>query len=142
MSGKRRKPRAEKRRIAGRYPIDTGFADIIADPDRDGGYVLEVNRVPSSYVVPGAPEVLAFEYMGWLAGFVDKQGPFTAVHLGAAGCALPSYFAHQRRQRRIHLYGHVAVAKAVREVFDPPVEIAVAEARACLLYTSPSPRDS
>lgn len=128
MSGPgRRKPRAEKHRIEGTYPIDTGFAEILADPDRDGGYVLEVNRVPSSYVVPGAPEVLAFEYMGWLAGFVDKQGPFTAVHLGAAGCALPSYFAHRFGNRNVAVEVDAAL---VREVFDPPVEIAVAEARA------------
>ena len=49
MSNRRRKPRAPKKRIEGTYPIDTGTATIVADPDRDGAYVLEVNQVPSSY---------------------------------------------------------------------------------------------
>ena len=42
-NNRRRKPRARKKRIEGTYPIDTGTASILADPDRDGAYVLEVN---------------------------------------------------------------------------------------------------
>lgn len=101
---RRRKPRARKKRIEGTYPIDTGTASILADPERDGAYVLEVNRVPSSYVVPGAPEVLEYDYMRWIADFIeaaDLPRPFTAVHLGAAGCALPSYVQHRWDSRNI-----------------------------------------
>lgn len=130
---RRRKPRAPKKRITGSYPIDSGEATIVADPARDGAYVLEVNRVPSSYVVPGAPEVLEFDYMRWIADFIaaaDLPEPFTAVHLGAAGCALPSYVQHRWESRNIAVELDRGLARLVRNTFDPPVEIVVAEARA------------
>lgn len=126
-----RKPRTPKRTIAGTYPIDTGTATIVPDPLRDGAFTLDVNRVPSSYVVLDAPEVLHFDYMRWVAGFVDKQKqPFTAIHLGAAGCALPSYFAHRWQSLNTAVEIDAGLAKLVRWAFDPPVEIRVAEARA------------
>ncbi|MDK7180513.1 fused MFS/spermidine synthase [Corynebacterium riegelii] len=128
----RRKPRSPKRRITGTYPIDTGHAAIVADPARDGGYILEVNRVPSSYVVPGAPEVLEYDYMQWIAGFIagaELPEPFTAVHLGAAGCALPSYVNHRWDSRNIAVELDRGLARVVRNAFDPQVEIVVAEAR-------------
>ncbi|MEH0148023.1 fused MFS/spermidine synthase [Corynebacterium sp. Q4381] len=126
-----RKPRAPKRVIAGTYPINTGTAAILPDPLRDGAFTLEVNRVPSSYVVLDAPEVLHFDYMRWVAGFVAKQAqPFTAVHLGAAGCALPSYFAHRWDSSNTAVEIDAGLAKLVRWAFDPPVAIRVAEARA------------
>ncbi|MCG7288688.1 MULTISPECIES: spermidine synthase [unclassified Corynebacterium] len=133
MAERTRKPRARKKRIEGTYPIDTGTASILADPDRDGAHVLEVNRVPSSYVVPGAPEVLEYDYMRWIADFIeaaDLPRPFTAVHLGAAGCALPSYVQHRWDSRNIAVELDRGLARLVRDAFDPPVEIAVAEARA------------
>ncbi|WCZ34278.1 MULTISPECIES: spermidine synthase [Corynebacterium] len=130
---RRRKPRTRKKRIKGTYPIDTGTASIVADPERDGAYVLEVNRVPSSYVVPGAPEVLGYDYMRWIADFIEAASvpePFIAVHLGAAGCALPSYVQHRWDSRNIAVELDRGLAHLVRDAFDPPVEIAVAEARA------------
>ncbi|WP_291314843.1 spermidine synthase [Corynebacterium sp. UBA2622] len=124
-----RKPRHGKKRIEGEYPIDTGTARIIADPLRDGGYTLEVNNVPSSYVVLGAPEVLAFDYMEWIAGLVPAA-PKLSVHLGAAGCALPSYFSSRWGGRTVAVDIDRGLAELVRRAFDPPVEIRVAEARA------------
>lgn len=140
----RRKPRAAKRRLAGTYPIDTGEATIVADPDRDGAYVLEVNRVPSSYVVPDAPEVLGFDYTRWIAGFAESwwagsgagsvagsgAGAGAAVHLGAAGCALPSYFAHRFGNRNVAVEVDAGLADLVVRTFSPDAEIVVAEARA------------
>lgn len=140
----RRKPRAAKRRLAGTYPIDTGEATIVADPDRDGAYVLEVNRVPSSYVVPDAPEVLGFDYTRWIAGFAESwwagsgagsvagsgAGAGAAVHLGAAGCALPSYFAHRFGNRNVAVEVDAGLADLVARTFSPDAEIVVAEARA------------
>ena len=128
-----RKPRAPKHRIEGVYPIDTGEAAIVADPARDGAYVLEVNRVPSSYVVPGAPEVLEYDYMRWIAGFLpdpsDSQ-ELTTVHLGAAGCALPSYVAQRFGGTHVAVEVDAKLAELVRWAFDPPVAIRVAEGRA------------
>lgn len=128
-----RKPRTPKRRVEGFYPIDTGEAAIVADPARDGGYVLEVNRVPSSYVVPGAPEVLEYDYMRWIAGFLPDPAvtqALTTVHLGAAGCALPSYVAQRYSGSHVAVEVDAKLAALVRWAFDPPVAIRVAEARA------------
>ncbi|WIM68527.1 fused MFS/spermidine synthase [Corynebacterium breve] len=90
-----RKPRHPKKRIEGEFPIDTGTARIIADPHRDGSYVLEINDVPSSQVILGAPRVLVFPYMHWIAAAIEpvitKRPLAHIVHLGGAGCALPSY---------------------------------------------------
>lgn len=143
-SQRRRKPRAPKRRIEGTYAIDTGHAAIVADPLRDGGYVLEVNNVPSSYVVPGAPEVLEYDYMRWIAAFIESAElprPFTAVHLGAAGCSLPSYVAHHWDSHNIAVELDAGLAALVRDAFDPPVEIAVAEARAFTRALAPGSVD-
>lgn len=128
-----RKPRAPKKRIEGTYPIDTGHAAIVPDPLRDGAYVLEVNGVPSSYVVPGAPEVLEYDYMRWIASFIeaaDLPRPFRAVHLGAAGCALPSYVHHRWDSENTAVELDRGLATLVRWAFDPPVSVKVAEARA------------
>ena len=128
-----RKPRMPKKRIEGTYPIDTGTASIIDDPLRDGGFTLEVNDVPSSYIVLGAPEVLTYDYMEWLADVVAEAGDgssFTSTHLGAAACVLPSYF-HQRwggEHTAVEVDG--ALADLVRWAFEPAVPIVVAEARA------------
>ena len=95
----RGKPRSPKKRIAGAYTVDTGTVEIIADPLRDGAFVVELNRVPSSYVVLGAPRVLGFDYMEWIASAVRAHfslidaSPTTLLHLGAAGCSLPRFCA-------------------------------------------------
>ena len=139
-----RKPRSAKKRIAGTYPIDTGEAAIVADPQRDGAYILEVNRVPSSYVVPGAPEVLEYDYMRWIAGFISGHAlaePFTAVHLGAAGCALPAYVAHRWESSNTAVEVDRGLARLVRWAFDPPVQITVAEARAFTHALAPGSTD-
>ena len=135
------KPRAPKKRIAGSYPIETGTARILADPLRDGGFTLEVNNVPSSYVVPGAAEVLAFDYMEWIAGFISADTGFTSTHLGAAGCALPSYFAQRWGGEHTAVEIDGALARLVRRAFDPPVRIVVAEARAYTHAIAPGSQD-
>lgn len=144
MNSPRRKPRSPKRRITGTYPIASGTAAIVADPDRDGAYILEVNNVPSSYVVPGAPEVLEYDYMRWIASFIEGAAlpePFTAVHLGAAGCALPSYVQHRWISENIAVELDADLARLVRNAFDPPVSIKVAEARAFTHAIAPSSVD-
>ena len=134
-------PRAEKRRIEGDYDISTGTARVIADPDRDGAYILELNSVPSSPIVLGAPRVLLFDYMVWATAVVEawveqRRDPenLSITHLGGAACTLPRYFAD------VWPASHNAVveldrklAAYVREWFDfpepPAVSIEVAEAR-------------
>ena len=106
-----RKPRAPKKRIAGTYRIDTGTARISEDPLRDGGYTLEVNDVPSSYVVLGAAEVLEYDYMEWIAGLMRYDAPFTSTHLGGAACVLASHF--QQRWGGSHTAVEVDAALAL-----------------------------
>ncbi|MCG7278481.1 fused MFS/spermidine synthase [Corynebacterium imitans] len=141
----RGKPRAPKRRIEGDYPIATGTAAIVADPARDGGFTLEVNRVPSSYVVLGAPEVLHYDYMRWFAEILASHTlpeSFSAVHLGAGACSFASYVQHRYPDS-----ANVAVeldrelAKLVRWAFDPPVKLKVAEARAFTHALAPGSQD-
>lgn len=135
------KARHDKPRVEGTYPIDTGTARIVADPLRDGAYILEVNNVPSSYVVPGAPEVLEYDYMRWIAELIDAPSPPTTVHLGAGGCALPAHFEHRWGGEHTAVELDRALAALVREVFAPPVRIVAAEARAFTHALSPASVD-
>ena len=78
----------------GTYEISTGTAEIEADPFRDGAYVLHVNGVPSSHIVPGEPRELEFEYMRWIAAAVEAFAPgHRLTHLGGGACSLARYFA-------------------------------------------------
>ena len=141
----RGKPRAPKKRIEGTYPIATGTAAILADPARDGGYTLEVNRVPSSYVVLDAPEVLHYDYMRWFAEILaaaDLPDGFSAVHLGAAACSFAAYVQHRYpHSSNVAVELDRELAKLVRWAFDPPVTLAVAEARAFTHALAPGSQD-
>lgn len=147
------KPRAGKRRIEGEYQISTGTARVLADPDRDGAYVLEINNVPSSPIVLGAPRVLLFDYMVWatsvVEAFVDKRrdsDDLHLTHLGGAACTLPRYFADvwpTSRNEVVEL--DELLARYVREWFDfpepPAVTLTVAEARTATHQLAPSSTD-
>lgn len=132
------KPRAPKRRIEGTYDISTGTAVIAADPDRDGAYLLEVNRVPSSHVVLDAPRILTFPYMQWIASLIDAHLTHLeltrprVLHLGGAGCALPRYVADKYPEsRNLVIELDAKLGQLVAEVFDIPdnVRIVAGEAR-------------
>ena len=117
------KPRHPKKRIAGEYPIDTGTARIVADPARDGSYVLELNEVPSSQIILGAPRVLVFPYMRWIAAAIepllDERPLAHVVHLGGAGCALPSFVADKFHASRNTVVEYdAALADLVRWAFE------------------------
>lgn len=147
------KPRAEKRRIEGEYDISTGTARVISDPERDGAYILEINKVPSSPIVLGAPRVLLFEYMVWasssIESFVEAHRDTDDVHLthlGGAACTLPRYFADlwpTSRNDVVELDDKLAAY--VREWFDfpepPSVSITVAEARSATHSMQPGSTD-
>ncbi|MDR7330734.1 spermidine synthase [Corynebacterium guangdongense] len=129
-----RKPRAGKRRVEGVWQVDSGTARVLADPARDGAYVLEVNDVPSSHVVLGAPRVLEFEYMQWIAALLRPLPLADAhiVHLGGAACSLARWAADvwpSSRNTVVEIDG--ALSRLVREVFDIPASVrsVVGEAR-------------
>ncbi len=119
----------------GEYAIDTGTLTVEADPFRDGAFILNINGVPSSHIVPGAPRELEFEYMRWIAAAVEPLAPGKRLlHLGGGGCSLPRYFADvwpDSHNTVIELDGRLGTL--VRELFDVPaaprVKIRAAEAR-------------
>jgi len=90
----------------GRYPIGQGEAELLRDPDRDNGWVINVRGVPQSHVDLDDPTHLAFEYMRLLGDVVDrlKDGPLDAVHIGGAGCTLARYVAATRPGSRQVVY--------------------------------------
>jgi len=127
----RGKPRSPKKRIVGTYPVGTGTVDIVADPLRDGAFVVELNRVPSSYVVLGAPRVLGFDYMEWIASAVRAHfsllcaSPTTLLHLGAAGCSLPRFCADVwPESSNIVVDIDRALCELIATTFDLPPQIA------------------
>lgn len=129
-----RKPRAEKRRVEGVWQVDSGTARVLADPARDGAYLLEVNDVPSSHVVLGAPRVLDFEYMQWIAGLLRPLPLDDAriLHLGGAACSLARWAADVwpgSRNTVVEVDG--ALLRLVRGIFDIPDTVTgvVGEAR-------------
>lgn len=130
------KPRHSKKRIEGEFPVDTGTARIVADPARDGSYVLELDDVPSSQIILGAPRVLVFPYMRWIAAAIeplmDSRPLAHVVHLGGAGCALPSFCVdkwHASRNTVVEL--DAALAELVQWVFDlsPDMLFEIGDAR-------------
>ncbi|WP_299576989.1 spermidine synthase [uncultured Williamsia sp.] len=134
--------------IAGTYPIDTGTAVITTDIDGQG-WLLEVNGVQSSHVAAD-PTRLDFEYMRWIAAVVadrlDLDEPLRALHLGAAGCALPRHLAAVApASRHVAVEIDAALADLVRARFDIPrapiVRLRVGDARTVTEGLTPDSRD-
>lgn len=137
------------------YQIDTGEAEVHHEPD--GSMVLLVNGVPSSHIVPGEPQRLDFEYMRWIADFLDSVQHRDAsdqarwpkprlTHLGGAACSLPRYFADAwpgSRNTVVEIDGRLA--ELARELFDvpraPAVKIRVGDAREVTDSFKPATRD-
>lgn len=104
-------------------PIDTGTAHVEHDPDHPARMTLHVNGVPSSCVDLADPGFLAFEYLQQMAAVIDllPPGPVRALHLGAAGCALPRQVEHVRPgSRQLGVDIDARLLTLVREWFDLP----------------------
>ncbi|GGC96133.1 spermidine synthase [Tersicoccus solisilvae] len=137
--------------VAGVYPIDTGTAELVPDPYRDGAWQLLVNGVLSSHWVPGEPAELDFEYMRWIAAllrdrFTDGSAPLRLLHLGGAGCSLARWAnAVYPASRQVVVEIDAALAALVRDRFDlpraPMLRLRVGEARAVTESLTPGTRD-
>jgi len=122
--------------IAGTYEISTGELVVKPDPFRDGAFILDINGVPSSHLVPDEPRALEFEYMRWIAAAVENLAPGKRLlHLGGGGCSLPRYFADlwpDSHNTVVEL--DAKLAELIRELADipsaPRVKIRAGEARA------------
>jgi len=87
-----------------------GTAELLADADRDGAWMLLVNDTPQSHVDLDHPTHLEFEYvrrMGHVLDLAKASGtPIDAVHLGGGALTLPRYVAVTRpgsRQRVVEI---------------------------------------
>jgi hypothetical protein len=93
-------PSPPRRPVPGSWPVRFGTAELIADADRAGGWLLEVDGVPQSYVDLDDPTYLDFEYVRLIGDLLDLAGPpgeaLTVLHLGGGGCTLPRYVAATR----------------------------------------------
>lgn len=125
---------------AGPVPIATGTAEVQRSPDDPDAVTLLVNGVPSSHLDLADPERLEFEYMQQMAAVLahlpaSDGGPFRAVHLGAAGCALARW-AHARfpGARQVAVDLDPVLVALVRDWFDlprsPALRLRAGEARA------------
>lgn len=124
---------------AGPVPIATGTAEVQRSPDDPDAVTLLVNGVPSSHLDLADPERLEFEYMQQMATVLAHVpapgGPFRAVHLGAAGCALARWAdARFPGARQLAVDLDPVLVALVREWFDlprsPALRLRAGEARA------------
>ncbi|HEY0118222.1 MAG TPA: fused MFS/spermidine synthase [Cellulomonas sp.] len=117
----------------------TGTAELRRERDDPDGVTLYVNGVPSSHLDLADPTLLEFEYMQQMAAVVERlpAGPLTAVHLGAAGCALARALdATRPGSRQLAVDVDPVLAALVRRWFDlprsPALRIRVGDAREVL----------
>lgn len=92
----------------GPTPVAGGTAELLADADRDGSWMLLVNGTPQSHVDLDDPTHLEFEYvrrMGHVLDLVaDPAAPIDVLHLGGGALTLARYVAATRpgsRQRAV-----------------------------------------
>jgi spermidine synthase len=94
----------------GPVPVTGGTAELLADADRDGSWMLLVNDTPQSHVDLNDPTHLEFEYvrrMGHVVDLAREPGaPIAVAHLGGGALTLPRYVAVTRpgsRQRVVEI---------------------------------------
>ena len=147
MSPARRRPHPLP---TGPTPVAGGTAELLADADRDGSWLLLVDGTPQSHVDLDDPTHLEFEYvrrMGHVLDLAAEPGrPLDVVHLGGGALTLPRYVAATRpgsRQRVVEL--DPKLTELVRAQLPLPrtarVRIREADAREALASLTPGSAD-
>ena len=127
-----------------------GTAELLADADRDGSWMLLVNDTPQSHVDLDDPAHLEFEYvrrMGHVLDLAaDPGAAIDAVHLGGGALTLPRYLAVTRpgsRQRVVEF--DQALTDLVREHLPLPrgarIRVRADDARVGLAALHPDSAD-
>jgi spermidine synthase len=84
----------------GPIAVAGGTAELLADADRDGSWMLLVDGTPQSHVDLVDPTHLEFEYVRRMGHVLDLAGdtgaPLDALHLGGGALTLPRYLAVTR----------------------------------------------
>jgi spermidine synthase len=90
--------------------VSGGTAELLADADRDGSWMLLVNGTPQSHVDLDDPGHLEFEYVRRMGHVLDLAGEpgaaLDVVHLGGGALTLPRYVSVTRpgsRQRVVEI---------------------------------------
>src|SRR5215210_2450801 len=116
--------------------VTGGTAELLADADRDGSWMLLVNGTAQSHVDLDDPTHLEFEYVRRLGHVVDliapAGAPLRALHLGGGAWTLARYLAATRpgsAQRVAELDGALAELVEARLPADGlGIEVAVGDA--------------
>ncbi|TQN41229.1 spermine/spermidine synthase [Blastococcus colisei] len=105
-----RRPDSRMPTPPGPTPVTGGTAELLADADRNGSWMLLVDGTPQSHVDLDDPTHLEFEYvrrMGHVLDLAAESGtPLDIVHLGGGALTLPRYVAATRpgsRQRVVEV---------------------------------------
>lgn len=105
----------------GSWAVDAGEAELLADADRPGAYLLAVDEVAQSYVDLIDPTHLEFGYVQALALLVDVLGPpapapVDTVHVGGGAATLARWIAATRpTSAQVVLESDVALAAGLEE---------------------------
>jgi hypothetical protein len=86
------------RPVPGLHRVRFGTAELLADLDRDNGWLLTVEGVAQSYVDLDDPWHLEFDYVRRIGDIVDAlpSGPLDVLHIGGGAATLPRYLAATR----------------------------------------------
>ncbi|HLY33857.1 MAG TPA: fused MFS/spermidine synthase, partial [Jatrophihabitantaceae bacterium] len=78
--------------------FSSGSAELLADLDRPGGWLLLLDRIRQSYVDLDDPTYLDFEYIQAFADIVDAlpAGPLAVTHVGGGAATFARYIAATR----------------------------------------------
>ncbi|HEY4534951.1 MAG TPA: fused MFS/spermidine synthase [Enteractinococcus sp.] len=134
----------------GIYEIDSGTAEIQPDPFTPGAWVLLLNGVQSSQLIPDEPQRLGFEYMRWIAIAISFRYPQDAklrfLHLGGAGATMARWGADRYpNSRHTTIELDAKLTELARNNFGLPrapiVKMRVAEAGQVLAETRPDSWD-
>lgn len=106
--------------LPGDYPVSHGLAGLAMDADHDGGWVLTIDDVLTSYLDLGDLTHLEFEYVRWMGDLLDclepPGGALRVVHLGGGACTLPIYVAltHPESRQTVFEYDTDLIALVTR----------------------------
>lgn len=112
----------------GAWSTTTGTVELERDSYVPGAWVLRINGVPSSHIVPDRPDRLEFEYMSWFSTLAEDHvtrhldpTALRVLHLGGGACSMARYFAWRFPDaRQVVVELDAALTRLVREWLDLP----------------------
>jgi hypothetical protein len=131
----------------GSWPTEAGTAELIADGDRPGAYLLAVDGVAQSYVDLLEPTTLEFAYVRRFAELIDARfppaEPVGLLHVGGGAGTLARYVAATRpgsQQLVVEVDGEL-VAGVVERLGEPGFRYLVQDGRQALIEAKPASVD-